>query len=169
MKTILLVLCIVICIVIACAFSPDNPPIKPDSRLTPGVTVSGVPVETILAHGYTARPGVRNVSGAVHREVFVRYFGAVPDHPERWEVDHLISLELGGANVISNLWPQPYFTHPYNARDKDKLENAMARELRALLATNGPVTASNVMRLYQHQIATNWTAEYDKRYGHPKH
>jgi hypothetical protein len=23
-------------------------------------------------------------------------------------IDHLISLELGGANTVDNLWPQPY-------------------------------------------------------------
>src|SRR5438128_10566916 len=36
------------------------------------------------------------------------------------EVDHLISLELGGANTTANLWPQPY-DGVWNAIDKDRL------------------------------------------------
>ena len=38
--------------------------------------------------------------------------------PQGCEIDHLISLELGGANTEDNLWPQPY-DGDWNAHDKD--------------------------------------------------
>ena len=41
---------------------------------------------------------------------------------EGCEIDHLISLEIGGSNDITNLWPQP-FQGTWNAHMKDALEN----------------------------------------------
>ena len=38
-----------------------------------------------------------------------------------FEVDHLISLDLGGADVAANLWPESYDTAPWNAHMKDAL------------------------------------------------
>ena len=48
---------------------------------------------------------------------------------EKFEVDHLISLELGGSNDMKNLWPQSYDTKPWNAHVKDKLETRLHREI----------------------------------------
>jgi hypothetical protein len=39
------------------------------------------------------------------------------------EIDHLVSLELGGSNDQKNLWPQPYQGSAWNAHVKDQLEN----------------------------------------------
>jgi hypothetical protein len=44
------------------------------------------------------------------------------------EVDHRVSLELGGSNDISNLMIQPY-VGSCNATDKDKLENRLHKML----------------------------------------
>lgn len=70
---------------------------------------------------------VRNVTAAVKRKVFESY-GLTNKTgwcaPGGCEVDHLISLELGGSNDIANLWPQPYVGE-WNARQKDKLENRL--------------------------------------------
>ena len=44
--------------------------------------------------------------------------------PYQHEVDHLISLELGGSNAIRNLWPEPYAGR-WGARTKDVLENRL--------------------------------------------
>jgi hypothetical protein len=73
--------------------------------------------------------------------------------PYAHEVDHLISLELGGSNIIRNLWPEPYAGR-WDARTKDVLENRLhdlvcARQLS--------------LRRAQHQEATNWVAAY-RRY-----
>ena len=45
-----------------------------------------------------------------------------------FEIDHLIPLELGGSNEMSNLWPQPYRPQP-DAREKDVLENYLYRQV----------------------------------------
>jgi hypothetical protein len=42
------------------------------------------------------------------------------------ELDHLVPLELDGASVAENLWPEP-FSGSQNAREKDQLENRMQR------------------------------------------
>jgi hypothetical protein len=133
----------------------------PDPKLTPGDVVTNVPIETILAHGYTASKNVRKVSKATHEQAFIRYFGSVPSHPGDYEVDHLISLELGGSNSISNLWPQAYFIE-WNARVKDRLENRLAALCREELRTNGPSNAEILLKQFQIEISTNWTNAFKK-------
>jgi hypothetical protein len=44
------------------------------------------------------------------------------------EVDHLISLEIGGADDIENLWPQPSQPRP-GYREKDVLENWLHKQV----------------------------------------
>jgi hypothetical protein len=41
----------------------------------------------------------------VKRKVYAEY-GITHHEPSEFEVDHLISLELGGSNSIRNLWPE---------------------------------------------------------------
>lgn len=72
----------------------------------------------------------RHVTAAVHAQAY-RWYGVKPHEGfcqspegEGCEVDHLISLELGGTNDISNLWPEPY-VGVWNAHMKDKLENKL--------------------------------------------
>ena len=55
-----------------------------------------------------------------------------PDTPgARYEEDHLIPLELGGApRDPQNLWPEPrYEAAGYTATDKDAVENRLKREV----------------------------------------
>jgi hypothetical protein len=71
------------------------------------------------------------------------------------ELDHLVPLELGGASVAANLWPEP-FGGPQNAREKDELENRL----------RGLVCARQLpLEQAQHEIATNWIAAYRKYVG----
>jgi hypothetical protein len=129
-------------------------PLLPDTNLTPGDVVTNVPIQTLMQHGYTATKGIRSVSGKVHKAVFVRY--NIADVPGHYEVDHLISLELGGSNSISNLWPQSYVTMPWNAHVKDKLENYLARRVREELRTNDVASAQRMLHHFQLEIAENW-------------
>ena len=52
----------------------------------------------------------------------------------RYEIDHFISLELGGANDIKNLWPEPYTLsvkgENLGARQKDVVETGLHRLMR---------------------------------------
>jgi hypothetical protein len=139
-------------------------PLLPDSRLTPGA-VTNVPIEILCAHGYTARPGVRHVTEKDHREMFMRYYGKVPDNRGKVEDDHLCPLEWGGSNSVSNRWPQSYVTFKYNAHTKDRLENWGAANLRKTLATQGPQATIALRAQYQREICENWIMMYEKYLG----
>lgn len=78
------------------------------------------------------------------------------DTQQGCEVDHLISLELGGSNDQTNLWPQPYQGTPLNAHVKDQLENFL----------HAQTCAGNIaLDQAQQEIATDWIASYKKRLG----
>ncbi len=68
------------------------------------------------------------------------------------EADHLISRELGGADDIRNLWPQPW----KEAKIKDRLEN-----------TTHKLVCSGKMPLNQAQqkIAHDWVSLYKEVFG----
>ena len=124
-------------------------PILPNASLTPGATLS-VTAADLSVPGYTKR--VRNVPQAVKEKVFAEY-GITRRAPREYEVDHLISLELGGSNSIRNLWPQSYLTQPWNAHVKDRLEN----KLHALVVS-GQLDLPTAQRM----IATDWIAAYKR-------
>lgn len=145
------------CVHLASA-APISDPILPDSHLTPGVALTNVTVEQICQPGYAK--SVRDVPESEKRQVFIEYFGSVPAQPGNYEIDHLISLELGGSNDIRNLWPQSYQTQPWNSHVKDKLEDRMAALVRAELQKHGPSAAETLLRQYQQEISKNWIAAY---------
>jgi hypothetical protein len=107
------------------ATTPSGTGNRPWPPFTPGVADPRVTQanihSTICVSGYTKT--VRNVSAATKREVFAEY-GIADPTPGAYEVDHLISLELGGSNDIGNLWPEPY-SGADNAHDKDTIENRL--------------------------------------------
>lgn len=77
----------------------------PDPRLTPGA-VRPLSVSTICTTAW--RRDYRHVTVKMRRAVFAAYHLAWADRG-RYEVDHLIPRQLGGADVVANLWPQPKF------------------------------------------------------------
>jgi len=127
-------------------------PLLPDSKLTPGATLP-VTRADICVPGYTKK--VRNVPLDVKRQVYAEY-GIQSHKPGDYEVDHLISLELGGSNSLKNLWPESYRTRPWNAHVKDALENELHDEV-----CSGRLDLATA----QHDIAMDWTAAY-KKYFH---
>jgi hypothetical protein len=117
----------------------------PNLRLTPGVALN-VTVARICVPGYSS--SVRAVSDAEKTQVYARY--GVRWVPYQHEVDHLISLELGGSNVIANLWPEPYAGR-WGARTKDVLENRLhdlvcSRQLSLRSAQQQEATAATSAR-----------------------
>ena len=129
-----------------------NAPLLPDPKMTPGATLP-VTRDDIAVPGYTKK--VRNVPLDVKRQVYAEY-GIASHKPGEYEVDHLISLELGGSNSIKNLWPQSYLTQPWNAHVKDALENELHDEV-----CSGKLDLATA----QHDIATDWITAY-KKYFH---
>jgi hypothetical protein len=95
-------------------------PIRPDPKLTPGV-VRTTDAATVCAKGYSKT--VRHTSGQLKAEIYREY--GIDRQEGHFEVDHLISLGLGGADVAANLWPQSYDTLPWNAHVKDRLEDRL--------------------------------------------
>jgi len=91
---------------LAVLVSRAEDPIRPDPKMTPGAVFPYVTVEQITQKGYANKlhGGVRHVTAAVKRQVFKAYFGRVPGMQGHYEIDHLISLELGGSNDPKNLW-----------------------------------------------------------------
>ncbi len=89
----------------------------PDPAITPGATIPGITAVRLCRPGYAA--GKRRV---------YREYGARPRPGVCCEVDHLVSLELGGSNALANLWPQPYMPPP-GAHEKDLLEDYLHREV----------------------------------------
>jgi hypothetical protein len=132
--------------------STQQPPILPDPKLTPGATLP-VTKDDLCVPGYTKK--IRNVPKSVKDQVYAEY-GITSHQPRTYEVDHLISLELGGSNSIKNLWPESYRTTPWNAHVKDQLENHLHR-----LVCSGQLDLATAQR----EIATDWIAAY-KRYFH---
>lgn len=132
----------------------ENAPLAPNPKLTPGDVLT-TDLNVICKVGYSKT--VRDVSPADHRGVFVDYGITNPERGE-YEVDHLISLQLGGSNKRTNLWPQSYRTAPYNAHLKDKLENRLRK-----MVCNGEMD----IREAQHRIATDWIGTYNAIYGAP--
>ena len=119
------------------------PPVSPDHNLTPGVVDPQATVEKICTPHYTET--VRHVTMKMKKQVFKLY--GIDQYSDSFEVDHLISLELGGSNDIKNLWPESYTTTPYNARDKDALENRLHK-----LVCQGKIPLIQA----QKEIAEDW-------------
>jgi hypothetical protein len=132
---------------------PSHQAHLPNPALTPG-DVLPVTVSDICVSGYSSK--VRNVTEAVKNQVYLEY-GITSHAPGSYEVDHLISLELGGSNSIKNLWPEPYFGD-LNAHVKDKLED----KLHALVC-DGQLD----LQTAQHDIATDWITAYIQYIGQP--
>ena len=139
----------------ACAFSvcaqqpAGTPPVLPDPKLTPGDTFP-VELADIQVKGYSAT--VRDVPIKEKRAVYASY-GIAHWNKGEYEVDHLISLSLGGSNSQKNLWPQSYLTEPWNAHTKDQLEYRLLT-----LVRSGKVD----LRTAQQEMAHDWIAAYKK-------
>jgi hypothetical protein len=130
----------------ALAGRPD--PVLPNPRLTPGDAFD-VTVKDIAVPGYAKR--VRHVPVSLKRAVFKAY-GIPWERHSGYEVDHLISLELGGSNSIRNLWPESYFGQ-WNARVKDRLENRLK-----LMVVHGKLD----LKTAQTAISKDWVSAYQK-------
>ena len=116
---------------------------RPDPTFTPGAAIAGVSAAQVCVSGYSK--SVRNVPESEKIAVF-REYGIDPARSSEYEVDHLISLELGGSNDITNLWPEPYAS-PEGARVKDRVENWLHRQVCAGLIDLGTA---------QREIAGDW-------------
>lgn len=105
----------------------------PNPKLTPGK----------IARNEKDRKGVTE---EMERHLFDRYHIPWRRRPE-FKVDHLIPLELGGADVMENLWPQSLYARPYSVARKELL----TRQLLARIAA-GKMTLVQA----QKEISEDW-------------
>ncbi len=128
---------------------------RPRQDLTPG-SVLPVGVDEICGGGgVTGVTGVPAVAAQVPRQVFEAY-GVDYRRAAEYELDFLITPELGGAPEPRNLWPQPYRAGVWNAYVKDELE----RELQDLVC-RGTLDLATA----QQELANDWIAAYKRRFN----
>lgn len=97
----------------------------PDVECTPGAIIEGVTKEQICIPGYSK--SVRNVSQLTKNQVYEEY-GVTTHQTGEYEIDHLISLELGGSNDIANLFPEAAEPRP-GFHEKDQVENYLHEQV----------------------------------------
>jgi hypothetical protein len=129
-------------------------PLEPRPTLTPGA-VRTVSTKEVCGANMEAHREPLVIPTSVKEEVF-REYGMSAARPQYFEVDFLITPELGGANDIRNLWPEPYRAPVWNAHVKDQLED----KLRDMVC-NGEID----LAIAQHDIAADWILAY-KKYFH---
>lgn len=126
----------------------DGPARLPDLTVTPGVTVS-LTKEQVCSTKWGIDE--RHVTPTMKDQVCEAYglnkhcYGRLA-----YEIDHLISRELGGDDDVRNLWPQPYFEHP-GAHEKDAVENWLHKQV-----CSGKMDLNEA----QNRIKTDWYQIY---------
>jgi hypothetical protein len=133
---------------------------RPDPHCTPGTVNPAVTQATIGAtickRGWTAT--VRPTPSVTDREKLASLSAYGVGPAARFEYDHFVPLELGGAvNDPRNLWPEPDYPPPtgFYLNPKDRLETALKHRVCA-----GRMTLASAQR----EIATNWVAAF-ARFG----
>ncbi len=128
----------------------------PDPACTPGDILNSTEDQVCSPDFHTGTVRDKTTSAAQKNKVYPNY-GI--DHPEHntgssqvCEIDHLVALELGGADTMANLWPQcsPGYEHWQGPsyKDKDGFENYLWFHV----CINKDVTLKDA----QIEIATNW-------------
>ncbi len=124
----------------------------PDAACTPGVIMTSN-MDTICN---TTTRGRRNVTPEMDREAYAAYGVSYPQPRGSIELDHLISLELGGDYAVANLWPQ--FADPRPGfHEKDLVENELHKRV-----CSGQMTLDQARRI----IATDWLDWYNNNMVH---
>jgi hypothetical protein len=117
-----------------CWPAPVNSQALPNPTLTPGAVnvhviakpgagaylIDGVEYN-LCAKDFRTKP-FRKTSDALKKAICSEYGAKDCPNAKRGEIDHLIPLELGGADVLANLWWQP--APAYRVKDRqveDKL------------------------------------------------
>jgi hypothetical protein len=128
--------------------------VLPDRRCSPGAYYSGLTKAVICSSTFRTAT-IRNVPQSEKYSVERAYGMPARLYGRTIEIDHIVSLELGGSNDIANLFPEPG-SGAANYRVKDVLENRLHDMVCA-----GQLT----LPAAQHGIAGNWRALYARVFG----
>jgi len=145
-----------------CSFNNSNGFILPDPNCTPGAVNPTLTLDVLKNPDFTTKCVRDQATTAQEKARTYKWYGvAKPTNnsgqTQVCELDHLISLELGGADTLDNLWPQcgpsrvdleqRYF------KRKDTVENYLAKQVR-----DGSMSLTDA----QKGIATDWTKFLDE-------
>jgi hypothetical protein len=141
----------------ACAVRMRNGYPAPDARCTPGGMNPSVTLDVLRDPAWRTKT-VRNcASSEAQKHVAYRWYGiekpAVNSNENQvCELDHLVPLELGGADGLGNIWPQcgpdAVSLNQRYFKQKDHVENYLAEEVKA-----GRMPLAEAQR----GIAKDWT------------
>jgi len=141
---------LVILTVFESTMSAEGP--KPRLGITPG-EARLITLEEVCSY-QRAEVVSRDIPNDMRQKVFAAY-GIKPAQADQFEVDYLITPDLGGTESIRNLWPQPYSAR-WNAHVKDKLE----QRLHELVCGH-----QLDLKTAQRDIAVDWIGAYKKYVG----
>lgn len=134
----------------------------PDPKITPGLERATDKTDiyicgTTKGTRHSTKEIRKKLTQSIKEKVYVQYHlkshtdGQCNGVKQFCQVDHLVSLELGGnPDDLSNLWVQPY-EGEWNAHDKDRLENELHKQV-----CLGNMDLVDV----QNRIKTNWIQLY---------
>jgi Protein of unknown function (DUF3761) len=129
---------------------------NPDRRCSPGAYYSRL-TRSVICSSTFRTSNYRNVPISEKHADEHEYGLAQRSYGTTLEIDHIVSLELGGSNDVANLFPEEASPSPgYHV--KDKLENKVHD-----LVCSGHMS----LRSAQHQIAADWQVLYKKVFGSP--
>jgi len=129
----------------------------PDPRCSPGAVNPTLTLKMLKTKGFTTKC-VRNLTTSpAQKAQTYKWYGL--DKPEnntgmnmKCELDHIVSLQLGGADTLDNLWPQcgpkGVALPKRHFKLKDDVENYLARQIKA-----GKIALKEA----QQGIAEDWT------------
>lgn len=129
----------------------------PDPACTPGAVNPTVTAEVLRNPAFrTGQERDLATSAAMKRRVYA-WYGLTPPAKNRGpdqvcELDHLISIGLGGADTLDNIWPQCGPANVPVGQREFKLKDAVAE-----LSLMREIKAGADLRSVQARIAADWT------------
>jgi hypothetical protein len=128
-----------------------------DRHCSPGAYSSKLTKAVICSPSFRTDP-IRNVPDSVKHQVEIEYGLEPKGYGSALEIDHIVSLELGGSNDPANLYPElaAFPNHGPGYHVKDLLENALHKA----------VCAGKIgLRTAQRAIARDWELLYLNLFG----
>lgn len=140
-----------------CSLRNSNGFLLPDPNCTPGAVNPSLTLDVLKDRSFTTKCVRDQATTAQEKYKTYRWYGiAKPANNtgqnQVCELDHLISLEIGGADTLDNIWPQcgpsrVSLERRYFKR-KDTVENYLAKQVR-----EGNMSLADA----QKGISTDWT------------
>jgi hypothetical protein len=122
---------------------------RPNHKLTPGL-IRSTNAKELCSPSFRTKP-FRKTTQSTKKLVCRNYRIRVQCPGPAQEIDHLVPLELGGADDIHNLWPQPYAVP--GAHQKDLVENELKRRV-----CGGQMSLAEAQSMLMH----DWYSAYVK-------